>query len=111
MSTYSQQREIPRYSFVASTELTDTKNTVRLSGRVTEISRRGCYIDTLNALPVGTPLEMRIVRDSGTFITTGKTIYVHDRIGMGVAFTDCLPDQLEILDFWLSEFSASCLIT
>jgi hypothetical protein len=100
---------MPRYTFIASTELTDSASTVRLSARITEISRKGCYVDTLNTLPVGTPLKMKILRDSGTFITTGKTIYVHDRIGMGVAFTDSLPDQLEVLDCWLAEFSASPL--
>ena len=109
MNTYSQQRATPRHTFIASTELTDAASTVRLAGRVTEISRKGCYVDMLNTLPVGTPLKMKILRDSGTFITTGKTIYVHDRIGMGIAFTDFPPDQMKVLDSWLAEFSPSCV--
>ena len=106
---YSQQRRMPRYTFIATTELTDDASAVRLSGRVTEISRDGCYVDILNTLPVGTLLKMQIFRDSGTFMTKGKTIYVHERIGMGVAFIDPPPDQLKILDVWLAEFSATSL--
>ena len=82
---------------------------MRLSGRVSEISRNGCYVDILNTLPVGTLFKMQIVRDSGTFTTKGKIIYVHERIGMGVEFIDPPPDQLKVLDFWLTEFSAASL--
>jgi len=105
--SYSEQRKIPRYTFIATAELTDGASAVRLSGRVTEISRNGCYVDVLNTLPVGTQLKMQILRDSGTFATNAKTIYVHERIGMGVVFIDPPPDQLKVLDAWLAEFSAA----
>jgi CheY-like chemotaxis protein len=104
--SYSELRKIPRYTFAATTEMTD-RDGVRLLGRVAEISRRGCYVDALNTLPVGTIRRMQIVRDSGTFIADGKVIYVHARIGMGVVFIDPLPDQLDVLDFWLAEFAAA----
>ncbi len=104
-TSYAEQRKIPRYTFIATIELTDDASAARLSGRVTEISRNGCYVDIMNTLPVGTLLKVRIVRDSGTFATTGKAIYVHERIGMGVVFVDPPPDQLKILDVWLAEFS------
>jgi hypothetical protein len=55
---YDKQRAVPRYSFIATTELTDAANAIRLSGRVTEISRNGCYVDALNALPLGTLLNL-----------------------------------------------------
>ena len=97
------QRAVPRYTFVATTELTDSASAIRLSGRVTEISRQGCYVDTMNALPVGTSLNVRIARDQGAFVTKGKIIYVHERIGVGVVFIDPPKDQLEILDSWLAE--------
>ena len=107
--SYGVQRKIPRYTFVATTELTDDASAMRLSGRVTEISRGGCYVDILNILLLGTLLRVQIVRDSGTFITKGKIIYIHERIGMGVVFIDPPPDQLKVLDVWLVEFSAASL--
>jgi hypothetical protein len=58
-------------------------------------------VEILNALPPGTLFNVKIVRDQGTFVTKGKVIYVHERIGMGVAFVDPTKDQLEIVDSWL----------
>jgi hypothetical protein len=105
--SYTEQRKIPRYAFIATIELTDDASAARLSGRVTEISRDGCYVDIMNTLPVGTMLKLQVVRDSGTFATKGKTIYVHERIGMGVVFVDPPPGQLKILDVWLAELSGA----
>ena len=109
-STFSRQRTLPRYNFIASTELIDMGSATRLSGRVTEISRNGCYVDSLNALPVDTVLNLRIERDHGTFATRGKIIYVHERIGMGVVFLDPPKDQVEILDSWIIELPSTSAI-
>jgi hypothetical protein len=107
--SYNQQRKIPRYTFIATTELTDEASAASLAGRITEISRAGCYVDILNTLPVGTQLKVQIVRDSGTFMARGKIIYVHEQMGMGVAFVDPPSDQLKVLDLWLAELSAASL--
>jgi hypothetical protein len=106
MST-DERRKGPRYNFVAMTEMTEESSASCLAGRVAEISRQGCYVDILNTLPVGTVLKVQILRDSGTFTTPGKIIYVHEQIGMGVVFIDPPPDQLGILDSWLTELSAA----
>ncbi len=100
------RRKAPRYNFVATSELTDTVNAIRMSGRVTEISRHGCYVDILNALPEGTSLQMKVSCDQGIFSTKGRIIYVHPGIGMGVAFVDPPEDQLKILDSWLAALSS-----
>ena len=100
---HGERRKTPRYTFVATTELTDIANAAKLSGRITEISRSGCYVDILYALPVGTLLMMHISCDQGTLVVKGKILYVHEGIGMGVVFLDPPKDQLEILDSWLGE--------
>jgi hypothetical protein len=107
---YSPRRAVPRYSFVATTELTDPASAMQLSGRVTEISRQGCYFDTLNVLPVGMSLNVRISRDQGSFVTRGTIIYVHERIGMGVVFLDPPKEQLQILDSWLAEIPSAAAL-
>ena len=109
-ATCRAKRMVPRYSFIASTELTDAANATRLSGRVTEISRKGCYVDIMNALPVGDELNLRISNDQGTFVAKGKIIYVHERIGMGVVFMDPAKEQLDILDTWLHELPPGAAI-
>lgn len=100
---HSERRKSPRYAFVATTELADIAHAIKMSGRITEISRGGCYVDILNALPVGTLLNVQISCDQGTLNLKGKIIYVHEGIGMGVVFLDPPPDQLAILDSWLPD--------
>jgi PilZ domain len=105
-----ERRKVPRYTFVATAELTDSSSGIKLSGRVTEISRKGCYVDILNPLPEGRLLDVRISREQGTFMTKGKTIYIQEQIGMGVLFLDPPEEQLQILDSWIAELpSAACL--
>jgi hypothetical protein len=106
-STFAEQRNAPRFTFIAAADITEPMSGVRISGRVSEISRTGCYIDILNALPVDTVVNLRIVRDQGTFTTPGKIVYVQDRMGMGIVFLNPLPAQLQILDEWLVELSAA----
>jgi hypothetical protein len=102
---YSQQRTVPRYTFVATSEITDPVNAMRLSGKVMEISRKGCYLDALNVLPLGAVLHLLISCDQGAFATQAKVIYVQEHIGMGIAFLDTPEDQLQILDSWLANLA------
>ena len=99
-----ERRTMPRYSFVASSELTDFSTAEHLAGRVAELSLSGCYVFLRkNPPPVGTELSVRIERDNMRFVAPAKTIYVRDRKGMGVMFLDPPPDQLQILESWLAE--------
>ena len=102
-SPYREKREVPRYSFIAEVSVTEIASNTRISGRISEISRKGCYIDVLNALPEGTPIHLRISRDQGIFETDGKIIYAQPGMGMGVAFDNTPADQLKLLDAWLAE--------
>ena len=102
-----EHRTVPRYSFIATVDIIEPTADVCISGRVSEISRKGCYVDILNTLPKDTLVRIRVVRDQGTFDSAGKIIYVLDRMGMGVAFLDPPADQLQILDSWLIELSVT----
>ena len=75
----------------------------RISGRVSEISRRGCFIDVLNTLPKGTVIQVRITTNTVSFSCTGHIIYEQERMGVGVAFDAPPPDQQQILDGWLAD--------
>jgi hypothetical protein len=50
-SQNSERREVPRYPFVASAEQIDVNTGTQLSARVSELSLKGCYLDTLNPFP------------------------------------------------------------
>ncbi|HLV94435.1 MAG TPA: PilZ domain-containing protein [Candidatus Acidoferrales bacterium] len=101
--SYANRRTVPRYPLIATVEVVESASELRLSGRISEISRKGCYVDVLNTLPVGTFVQLTISRDSGTFTTTAKIIYVQEAMGMGVAFLDIAADQMATLDSWIAE--------
>jgi hypothetical protein len=100
--SYGDRRAVARYSLLAVAELEETASTVCIVGRMTEVSRKGCYVNTPSTLPVDSSLKVVISRDADTFTANGKVIYVHDGIGMGIVFMDTAEDQLEILRSWLS---------
>lgn len=100
---YAVQRTIPRYSVLAVAELAETASTMCIVGKMTEVSRRGCYVNSASTLPVKTFLRVVISREGQTFFTNGKIIYVHEQIGMGVLFVDSTEEQLDILDSWLAD--------
>ena len=106
----AERRNTPRYSFTASTVMTEFTNVTQLAGRVTELSRHGCYVDAKTLPPVGTELSVHIVRDKVHFVTGAKAIYVHESKGMGVLFINPASDQQRILDSWLAEIPYEAML-
>jgi len=101
--TSEERRRAPRYGLMAIAELSDSEHGKLLSGKITQISRSGCYVDTPKTLPVGTSLKVIIFRDERTFVAKANVIHVQEQMGMGIAFLDAAKDQLEILNSWLAE--------
>jgi len=103
---FREHREVPRFTYIAHIELREPRTDMRITGRISEISRKGCYVDVLVTLPQGTNLNMRITCDQGSFETRSKVVYVQEGMGMGVTFVDPAEDQLKILDGWLAQLSS-----
>ena len=97
------RRKAPRYGLVAIADLTDSEDGKLLSGKITQISRNGCYVDSPKTVPVGTSLKVIISRDQRTFVAKANVIHVQEQMGMGIAFLDAAKDQVEILNSWLDE--------
>lgn len=98
------KRAVPRFAFVAEAELALPGET-RLAARISELSLRGCYVDMLNDLPVGTELRLRIRYGSSLCELEGKVIYSHAGIGMGVSFAEMPPEKQAVLAAWLAEIA------
>ena len=54
------RRSSPRYALILSAEVSDKAKLAKLAGRTSDISRTGCYIDTLNPIPAGTTVVVRL---------------------------------------------------
>jgi Ribonuclease G/E len=95
-------RSAPRYPLVLAAEVVELPRGAKLGARTSDISRTGCYIDTLNPIPKGSQIRLRITHHEEVFEAVGRIVYVSSGLGMGVAFETVTPDQQEKLERWLN---------
>ena len=99
----SDRRASPRYALALGAEVTDLAASTKLTGRTSDVSRTGCYIDTLNPLPRGSEVHVRLQNEKEFFEANARIMYVSPKLGMGVMFAADIPaEQLAILDGWLA---------
>src|SRR5215472_14914591 len=60
-----ERRIFPRYPFSAAAEAVYAD--ARLRGRTSDLSRGGCYVDTINPFPMGAEIRIRISKGNQTF--------------------------------------------
>jgi len=97
------RRAAERFPLVLVAEIVAIAGGVLLHARTSDVSRTGCYVDTLNPVPSGTQVRIRLTRAREVFTTTAKVVYASPGLGMGIHFEDTLPAQLDILDRWLAD--------
>jgi hypothetical protein len=97
----AERRRVPRFPFVASAEVVENNSDARMNARVSELSLYGCYVDTINPLPKGASVFIKIFTDADFIEAKGMVAYVHPNLGMGIAFFDVNPRFLPILQVWL----------
>src|SRR5467141_2784290 len=97
------RRTHPRYEFTAAVEVIATESGARIETRVRDLSQQGCYVDTSNALPLGTVTDVRITKGAQLFEALARVVYSRVGKGMGLVFTAIEPQQLRTLETWLAE--------
>jgi len=104
----SDRRASPRYALIVAAEITDLASSAKLTGRTSDVSRTGCYVDTLHPPPYGTEVQIRLLNAREVFEVQARIVYVSPGLGMGVMFSTDIPaDQLSILDRWLASAARS----
>lgn len=101
----AEKRSCPRYPFSPEVEVVDIQSHTRLRARLSDISRNGCYVDTINPFARGSAVTLTIKKDDLSFKTHAKAVYSNVGMGMGMLFTTAEPDHLQVLGKWLSELS------
>jgi hypothetical protein len=102
----SAQRRSPRYPFFASANIIEPRTGVHLTGRTSELSRHGCYLDMMNPLPVGSLIKVEIVNHEKTLESRGHVIYSQSNMGMAVTFDELSARDTQILENWLHQLKA-----
>lgn len=101
--TDSQRRKNPRYAFVASAELIETRSDTRVATRVSELSLHGCYLDMLNPFPVNTLVRVKISSGDAAFQSQARVVYAHANFGAGMTFLNVEPEYMAVLQKWLED--------
>jgi hypothetical protein len=98
-----ERRSAPRHAMVLAADVIELPRGAKLSARTSDISRTGCYIDTLNPIPQGSEVRLRITHGTETFVSLGRVAYVSYGLGMGITFINVEDDQRTRLERWFSE--------
>jgi len=100
----SNRRNSPRFALILVAILTEVESDTRLSARTSDVSRTGCYIDTLNPIPQGTLVRVVLSQGEESFESRGRVMYVSPGLGMGIRFEEPVaPRQLDVLNRWLEK--------
>jgi|HubBroStandDraft_6_1064221.scaffolds.fasta_scaffold37947_2 hypothetical protein len=100
-----EKRSCTRFPFSSAVEALDLEADIRIMGRLSDISRNGCYMDTINPFAKEAAVTLTVTRDGQTFRTQAKVVYSKSGMGMGLLFTTAEPDQLRVMGSWLNELS------
>ena len=98
---YEKTRRTPRIPFIASAEVLSEKEGSKLSARISDLSTLGCYVDTINPLPDGTAVQIKIFNASQLFEAPATVVYSHTLLGMGLAFREVQAQSQSVLQNWL----------
>jgi PilZ domain len=102
------RRDSPRFALTLVAVVTETATSNVMNARSSDVSRSGCYVDTLQPLPTGTLVKILLRSGDETFETPARVVYMCPGLGMGVNWGLSLPDKtLAILDRWLAKAAKS----
>ena len=100
-----ERRRHGRHPFTATVEAVETNTQTRINGRTSDLSRGGCYVDTISSFPAGSIVKMRLTKETHSFEAMAEVVYSMVGMGMGMKFTYAEPEQLWTLEKWVGEVS------
>lgn len=93
---FPERRRFPRYPCMGDAELFQGGKSWGW-GRVNDISRCGCYIETSYPLPVGTLAQLRLTLAEITLDITANVVSTTPQVGMGMDFVVDSPERWDKL--------------
>lgn len=104
---FPDRRAAPRFPFDAHLEMTDPVEQKQISGRVTVLSRKGCFARTKTPMARGTVARISIHHDGTIFETWARATPNHpdSEAGVVLVFLDTPEEQAKILGVWLERLA------
>lgn len=97
------ERASTRYPFSPQVDAVDLQGHNRISARLSDIARNGCYVDTINPFAAKAKVYLTITKDHQSFKTKAEVVYSQMGMGMGLLFTEPEPGHINLLTKWLCE--------
>jgi hypothetical protein len=63
----------------------------RISARLSDIAKNGCYVDTINPFAARAKVHLTITKDNQSFETKADVVYFQTGMGLGLFFTETEP--------------------
>jgi hypothetical protein len=96
------RRAFPRYPVTLRAEVVELSSGANINARTSDLSRGGCYIDTLKPFTSRSAVRVKLTQGNESFEVRAETRYVSPGFGMGLMFEEQIPArQLAILNGWL----------
>jgi hypothetical protein len=99
----AERRTDPRYNFAAVVEITDEKSGIRTNASISDLSQRGCFVETNSPFSLGTETTLRISKGTDTFEARARIVHLKTN-GIGLLFTAVAKEQVPVLEKWLRPF-------
>jgi hypothetical protein len=106
VGTSGDRRQANRYNFSATAEVLEIASGTRVSARAADLSRNGCYLDTLNPFAVGCKVQLCIRWNRAEFACSAMVRDSKTGMGMGVAFTDLDDTRKALLESWIEKVAS-----
>ena len=98
-----ERRCATRSPFIAPIEMVEMRTGSRIQARTSDLSLQGCYVDTLNPLPVGAAVRLQIHRAGMILDVLANVSSRHAGSGMGLVFGEITGPQRAVVESWLGE--------
>src|SRR5215469_8456781 len=82
-----ERRRFPRHECRLEAQVWAADSSVRLKGKVSDLSIGGCFVEMLSPLPVDTEAELAFTIGTATLHVCGKVRVSQPGFGMGIEFT------------------------
>jgi hypothetical protein len=102
LGAVAERRITTRQPFSSEALVADSDANIRLRARCSDLSLKGCYVDTLNPFRTGTIVRVELRTADRVLEAVARVNSSHMGMGMGLCFQDLTPDQTSVLMNWLN---------
>ncbi|MGD0600200.1 MAG: PilZ domain-containing protein [Terriglobales bacterium] len=99
--TEPDRRQHPRYTVQVPIEIRQEDSDLPMRLETTDLSRGGCYIQLISALPLGARLQVTLWLGGYPVVIQGRVVTRHPQFGNGIMFLEFEGEGDQLLNRYL----------